>query len=149
MVHLRELSTQQLCVFFKLVMLLILIGDVTWPGGWTLVMWQDGLVHIYYLWNLWIHKLLINKGFDIANVYVASCYLLKIVNLPLYILGPFHDQVCYEKGFFFQLTLMLWICELIIIITIYIVIFFYASSKHQPFIITAAIMKSSQSFRFI
>ena len=35
LVHSRELSTRRLCVFFKLEMLLILICDVTWPGGGT------------------------------------------------------------------------------------------------------------------
>ncbi len=43
--QLYSLLTQNLCVFFKLVMLLILIGGVTWLRGWTLVMWQDKLIH--------------------------------------------------------------------------------------------------------
>ncbi len=51
LVHLRELSTQWLCVFFKLVMLLILIGHVTWHSGWEL--WSCDKMDWYTGGRLW------------------------------------------------------------------------------------------------
>ena len=45
-VHLCEHSTQNLCALFKLVMLLILIGDVTWPQLYRSA-WHDLLFPPY------------------------------------------------------------------------------------------------------